>query len=53
MLVCASRVFLFRITTMRTPHRHRNLHIALHIALLCMVELLAFRGADEGVPLNY
>lgn len=53
MLVGAKVLALLCITTMRTLGRHRTLHIALLIALLCMVGLMAFGGAtlvtlDEG-----
>lgn len=39
--------------TMRAVSRHRTLHIALLIAVLCMMGLLAFGGTDEGVPFTY
>jgi hypothetical protein len=38
---------------MRAVSRHRTLHIALLIALLCMMGLLAFGGTDEGVLYTY
>ena len=38
---------------MRTNTRHRTLHIALLIALLCMVGLMAFGGTEAGVPFSY